>query len=169
LQAVGCGILLSDDNRRADIAEYPGIQRLLITARSRKWQEDRGATNICQLGDGSRTGSSDDEIGRGVDIGQFITQELDNMVAVTNSFRKRFSNLQEIPSIRVCARRTSLVNDLRPIEDAREQRGDALVDRTGASRSACDIDNRHSGLEPKALQTAWAVAGCQAGTNRIAS
>ena len=36
---------------------------LLITARSRKRYQNRGQSDICEFGDGSGAGSSDDEVG----------------------------------------------------------------------------------------------------------
>ena len=68
---------------------------------------------------------------------------------MANGFWERFSPLRQIASIRIRAERTGLMNDLRPIENVRKQRGNPLIDRAGAARTTGDIDNRKIVAEPK--------------------
>src|SRR5215213_9836598 len=88
--------------------------------------------------------------------------------AAANGLRKYFPKLREIARVRVCTERTGLVNDLRMLEDAREQRGNSLVQRTCASCPAGDIDDRDRAVKSEALQPAGADAGCQSNANGIA-
>jgi hypothetical protein len=168
LQARWRCLELIDDHRCSDIPEYARIQDLLITTCTRQRDKDGGQANICQLGDRSRAGSPDDEIGSSVDVRELVSKELNHRVATANGFGERFSQPREVARVRVRVERTGLVDDLRVIENAGEQRGNPLVDWARASRTAGDIDNWKSGVEPKVSQTARAVAGRQPGSYGIA-
>ena len=59
------------------------------------------------------------------------------------------------------------MNDLRPIENARKQRGNSLINRAGAACAAGNIDNRDSVTESKGSQTTGAVSGCKTGAHGV--
>jgi hypothetical protein len=68
LQPLRRRVLLLDDDRGAYVPEHLSIACLLITARAGKRHEDRRYADVCELGDRSRPGSANDQVGGGVHV-----------------------------------------------------------------------------------------------------